>query len=262
LNVRLGDVSRTTFIGANLTIFVVLFFPLIAPSHYLSSQLTLTQTLLPLVLIPFSIFFLASDVLARDPRVLALVAILISLVAAVRPLGAGVAGIEPVWFVVVVAGASLGPQLGFVVGSLGLFTSALVTGAVGGWLPYQMAAAAWLALGAGLVSRLPVHYRRWSLTIYSGIAGFFIGWLLNVWFWLNLTGLDAAISYSSQADVLDRVGALVRYSLTTSIGFDIPRSVTTAILVFLTAPGAIATVTRLRRRFTRPESSETHTTST
>ena len=73
--------------------------------------------------------------------------------AALRPLGAGTAGIETVFFLLVLAGRVYGPGFGFVLGSTTLFTSALLTGGVGPWLPFQMLAASWVGLGAGLLPR-------------------------------------------------------------------------------------------------------------
>ena len=71
--------------------------------------------------------------------------------AALRPLGAGTAGIETVFFLLVLGGRVLGPGFGFVLGCTTLFASALLTGGVGPWLPFQMFGRAWVGLGAGLL---------------------------------------------------------------------------------------------------------------
>jgi len=54
-----------------------------------------------------------------------------------RPLGAGVAGIEPMWAVLILGGFALGPGFGFVLGSVSLFASALITGGVGPCSPFK-----------------------------------------------------------------------------------------------------------------------------
>ena len=51
------------------------------------------------------------------------------------------------------AGRVFGPGFGFVLGATSLFASALLTGGVGPWLPFQMLGAAWVGLGAGLLPR-------------------------------------------------------------------------------------------------------------
>jgi hypothetical protein len=73
--------------------------------------------------------------------------------AALRPLGAGTAGVETIFFLLVLGGRALGPGFGFCLGLHTLFASALLTGGVGPWLPFQMIACAWVGLGAGLLPR-------------------------------------------------------------------------------------------------------------
>ena len=85
---------------------------------------------------------------ARTRRV-AMLAVLAAVATAVRPLGAGVAGLEPMFVVLLLGGRALGPAFGFALGSLAMFTSALLTAGVGPWLPFQMMAAGWFAMAAG-----------------------------------------------------------------------------------------------------------------
>ena len=71
--------------------------------------------------------------------------------AALRPLGGGTAGFEPMFFLLVLGGRVLGPRLRLRRWAPStLFASALLTGGVGPWLPFQMLAAAWVGFGAGL----------------------------------------------------------------------------------------------------------------
>ena len=66
-----------------------------------------------------------------DAKALAMLGVLSALGAALRPMGAGTAGIETIFFLLVLAGRVYGPGFGFVLGSTTLFTSALLTGGVG-----------------------------------------------------------------------------------------------------------------------------------
>ena len=88
-----------------------------------------------------------------DVKAIAMLGLLSAVGAALRPLGAGTAGIETVFFLIILAGRVYGPGFGFVLGAITLFTSALLTGSVGPWLPFQMLASAWVGLGAGLLPR-------------------------------------------------------------------------------------------------------------
>jgi energy-coupling factor transport system substrate-specific component len=84
-----------------------------------------------------------------DTKALAMLGVLSAIGAALRPLGAGTAGIETIFFLLVLAGRVFGPGFGFALGATTMFASALITAGVGPWLPFQMMAAAWVGAGAG-----------------------------------------------------------------------------------------------------------------
>ena len=86
-----------------------------------------------------------------DAKALAMLGVLTAVNAALRTLGAGMAGVELVFFLLILAGRVFGPGFGFVLGCTSLFASALLTSGVGPWLPFQMLCSAWIGLGAGLL---------------------------------------------------------------------------------------------------------------
>jgi len=118
-----------------------------------------------------------------DAKSIAILGVLIAVIAALRPLGAGTAGLEPIWFVIVLGGRALGPGFGFALGSLSLAASALITGGVGPWLPFQMIAAAWVGLGAGLLPPMKGRAEIAMLAGYGMIASMAYGLAMNLWFW-------------------------------------------------------------------------------
>ncbi len=81
-------------------------------------------------------------------------------------------GIETVFFLLVLGGRVYGPGFGFVLGSTTLFASAILTGGIGPWLPFQMLAASWVGLGAGLLP--PARGRREIalLAAYGAVSAF------------------------------------------------------------------------------------------
>ncbi|HUW02351.1 MAG TPA: ECF transporter S component [Acidimicrobiales bacterium] len=184
-----------------------------------------------------------------DARTVAMLGILSALGAAVRPLGAGTAGVETVFFLLVLSGRVFGPGFGFVLGNTALLSSALLTGGVGPWLPYQMLAAAWVAAGAGL---LPLRVRGRAelamLAAYGALAGLLYGLALNLSFWPFTLGADSSISFVPGDAVLENLRRLVVFSLTTSLGWDIGRAVTTALLVVVAGPVVLRTLRRAARR--------------
>ena len=66
-----------------------------------------------------------------DAKALAMLGVLSAVGAALRPLGAGTAGLETVFFLLVLGGRVFGAGFGFVLGATTLFASALLTGGVG-----------------------------------------------------------------------------------------------------------------------------------
>ena len=77
----------------------------------------------------------------------------------------GVGGFSPIFFLVLVAGYEFGASYGFLVGAFSLLVSALVTGGIGPWLPYETFAVGWMGAAAGLagstVRRLRPARRGW-----------------------------------------------------------------------------------------------------
>ena len=88
-----------------------------------------------------------------DAKALALLGVLSAINAGLRLLGAGTAGIETVFFLLVLSGRAYGPGFGFTLGCTSLFASAMITGGVGPWMPYQMFGCAFVGLSAGLLPR-------------------------------------------------------------------------------------------------------------
>ncbi len=183
-----------------------------------------------------------------DARAVAMLGVLSAMGAAVRPLGAGTAGIETVFFLLIISGRVFGPGFGFVLGNTALFASAILTGGVGPWLPYQMLGAAWVAAGAGFLPAWRGRAEVALLAAYSALAALLYGLALNLSFWPFALGGDTDLSFQAGDGVVDNLTRLVVFSLTTSLGWDIGRAVTTALLVVLAGPVLLRTFRRASRR--------------
>jgi energy-coupling factor transport system substrate-specific component len=183
-----------------------------------------------------------------DSKAVAMLGVLSALGAAVRPLGAGTAGIETVFFLVLLGGRVFGPGFGFVLGNTTLFASALLTGGVGPWLPYQMLGAAWVALGAGLLPQVRGRVELAVLAAYGVVAGLAYGLLLNLSFWPFAIGDGTSISFVPGAPVVENLTRLAAFTLATSLGWDLGRAITTVVLVLLTGPVLLRTLRRAARR--------------
>ncbi|MCX6424764.1 MAG: ECF transporter S component, partial [Actinobacteria bacterium] len=168
--------------------------------------------------------------------------------AALRPLGVGHAGLEPMWFIVILGARVLGPGFGFALGSLGLFVSALLTAGVGPWLPFQMLGAAWVGLGAGLLPRATGRSEITLMAAYGAIASFAYGLLLNLWFWPFTANLPAAVSYIPGASIPANLLAWITFTVVTSLGYDIPRAVLTVTLILIAGAPILQALRRVSRR--------------
>jgi energy-coupling factor transport system substrate-specific component len=183
-----------------------------------------------------------------DAKAVAMLGVMAAVGAAVRPLGAGTAGIELVFFVILLGGRVLGAGFGFALGALTLFASALVTGGVGPWLPYQMLGAAWVGAIGGL---LPPWRGRAELVLLAGVGAVTsvaYGILLNLSFWPFALGGDTALSFVAGDPVVENLRRLVAFSLATSLGWDLGRAITTASLVLLAGPVVLPVLRRAARR--------------
>ena len=203
-----------------------------------------------LILLPVLVLVVLAEISngGIDSKALAMLGVLSAIGAALRPLGAGTAGIEMTFFLLILAGRVFGPGFGFVLGSTTLFASALLTGGVGPWLPFQMLAASWVGLGAGL---LPPVRGRWEIVMlaaYTAFAALAFGLLMNLWFWPFVLGDDTAISYLPGGSIEDNLHRLLLYSLATSMGWDIVRAITNVILILLLGPAVLAVLRRAARR--------------
>jgi energy-coupling factor transport system substrate-specific component len=242
----IGAIVATSAVG-----MLAFLWPMLAPrgSEILAhaSDAPLIFGLLVPLLLAVTLSLVADG--AMGAKAVALIGVLAATAAALRALGAGIAGLEPIWIVIVLGAYALGAGFGFVLGAVCLVASALLTGGVGPWLPFQMIGAAWVGLTAGMLAgRLPVRGERWWLASFAAVAAVIYGWLLNLWFWPTLTGLPEQISFVPGADPLTNVMQWVRFNLATSMGYDVPRAVLTFVALVWLGPRVLASLRRASRQ--------------
>ncbi|MFW6774019.1 ECF transporter S component [Nocardioides sp. CPCC 205120] len=191
-----------------------------------------------------------------DSRALAVLGVLTAVNAVMRGLGAGTAGIELVFFLLVLAGRVFGPGFGFVLGTLSLFAGALLTAGVGPWLPYQMLVAGWVGLGAGLLPRrLTGRAELAALVVYGVLAAYAYGLLLNLQGWPYLLGVGVpgvdgqGLTFVPGDPLLENLQRFGVYTLVTSTtSWDTGRALTTALALVLLGPAVLTTLRRAARR--------------
>ncbi len=192
---------------------------------------------------------IALDDGAVDVKAVAVLGLLSAVGAVVRPLSAGTAGVELVFILLVLGGRALGPGFGFALGSTTLVTSALVTGGVGPWLPFQMLAASWIGLGAGLLPRRPRGRGEIAmLAAYGAVGALAFGLAMNLSYWPFQLGLGTELSYVAGEPVTANLHRFGVFVAATSLGWDVGRAVTTAVGVTLVGRPVLAALRRTAAR--------------
>ena len=210
-----------------------------------------------LVLLPLVIVVVLAEFSegGMDARTLAVLGVLSAVNAILRGLGAGIAGIELVFFLLILAGRVFGPGFGFVLGCTSLFASALMTAGVGPWLPFQMLVSAWIGMGAGfLPRRLTGRTELAVIVVYGIVASYAFGILMSLSSWPFILGIavqghEGSLSYVAGAPLPENLQRFVVYTLLTSTAsWDTGRAITTSVALVVLGPAILTTLRRASRR--------------
>ncbi len=182
-----------------------------------------------------------------DAKAVAMLGMLSAVGGALRALGPGTAGLEPSFAVIILGGRVFGKGFGFVLGAVTLFTGALLTGGVGPWLPFQMIAAGWVGFFAGCLP--PTRGRLEVLTLagYSFVAGLAFGLVMNLWFW-PFAAYGPETSYVAGDPFVANASRYGLFYLTTSLPWDLGRSVLSALVVLFAGTALLRALRRASRR--------------
>ena len=247
----------TTALGIFAYIYPLLNFPAPAISSATRrNDLPLMMAIL-LVLCIFVIIFEVQQV-RLSARLIALLGVLIAINATMRFIELALpvlGGFSPVFFLIMICGYVFGGRVGFLMGALSLFVSALVTGGVGPWLPNQMFTAGWVGMSATLVRSLVklFHMEKkageiWLLLLFGTFWGFLYGAITNLWFWPFLSA-PGAQAFSAGSGLLTSLRNYGIYYLATSFMWDAGRAIGNALLVFFFGRATLQVLARFQRRF-------------
>lgn len=137
------------------------------------------------IMVPFFVMFEKRKASAYE---VVLIAVLVTLAVVGRLLFIAIPNVKPVFAIVIIAGAFLGPSRGFVVGSMTAFVSNFMFGQ-GPWTPYQMLAWGIMGLVAGLIGQKMLgHKYPVAICAYGFIASFvFHGLITDIWTVLSIS---------------------------------------------------------------------------
>lgn len=185
-------------------------------------------------------------------RSVAVLGVLTALVAALR-LPAGPGDAPTFFFLIILAGYVYGGVFGFLLGALGLFVSAIITGGVGPWLPFQMFVSGWMGLCTAAIAPVGRRLRPGSwrelllLAAYGYLWGLLFGALMNLWFWpFSPPGALAWAPGMGLGETLRRYGA---FYLLTSFAWDSARAIGNALLILALGRPVLKELRRFQARF-------------
>jgi energy-coupling factor transport system substrate-specific component len=246
--IKVGPRSAVAITMASALGLVAFLWPfVVAPGTFSSTETPPLMFAVLLVLVLAVVFAEIADG-GIDAKALAMLGVLSAINAALRPLDAGTAGIETVFFLLVLAGRVFGPGFGFALGCTSLFTSALLTGGVGPWMPYQMFGCAWIGMFAGLLPQFRGKAEIALLAVYGAVAGYLFGFLLNLSFWPFSLDPSSSIAYRPGLSFVEQWHRYLVFDATTSLGWDTGRAITDVVAILVVGPAVLAAFRRAARR--------------
>ncbi len=248
---RFSPLARIGIALVSLVSLLAFTWPLYLPESAFGLAMTQDRYWVFFLVIPLALFFLGLEINRGkiEMTALALLAVLAALAAALRQIGAGAVGIEPMWFLVILAARVFGATFGFSLGAIAMALSALLTGGIGPWLPFQIMAASWIGLLAGsLPQRVRGRLEIAMLMVIALVAGMSFGFLMDLQLWPWILGTETAISFVPGAGIEENLSRFVRFHFLTAMAWDIPRSILTATLIAITGAPILNALRRAQKR--------------
>lgn len=188
-----------------------------------------------------------------DSRAIALLAAIAAIDSALRlAVIVGVGGFNPIFFLILCAGYVFGTSFGFLVGAMSILVSALVSGGVGPWVPYQVFAAGWVGVAAGIAGRWrgPSVGLRDVLVLAAvgAVMGYVFGMLMDVTVWIPAFRGNPSLGWFPGLPAGEAVVHYARFYALTSLAYDTFRAVGNAVMVIALGAPVLAALARFRAR--------------
>jgi energy-coupling factor transport system substrate-specific component len=194
---------------------------------------------------------------AIDSKTVALLGVLVAVNSLLRPFQ-GPGGFSAFLVLPILGGYVFGARFGFLLGALSVVVSAIFTGGVGPWMPFQMLAFGWVGLcSAALPQRVMSSIargkaERWLLAGWGIAVGLVFGAVMNLWFWPYIAlsaGLPEGQAWQPGAGLIEAVQRYKAFYLATSLAWDVWRSIGNALLILFLGPPVLRLLRRFKQRF-------------
>jgi energy-coupling factor transport system substrate-specific component len=152
----------------------------------------------------------------------------------------------------ILAAAAFGPRFGLVLGMSSMALSALLTGGLGPWLPFQMLGAGWMGASAGWLGRMttrqPPTVELVALAVAGWLWGFAYGAILNLWSWPFVLGDTGELAWVPGSGALETLQQYHRYYVATSLAWDAAGATANAVVIVLIGRPLLASMRRFAHR--------------
>ena len=188
-----------------------------------------------------------------DTRAIALLAAIAAIDSALRlAVIVGIGGFNPIYFLILCSGYVFGVSFGFMAGALSILVSALLSGGVGPWVPYQVFAMGWVGVAAGVAGRwrsaTPGLRDVLVLAAVGGVMGYVFGALMDVTDWVPGFRGNPTIGWSPGMQPATAALHFARYYMLTSFAYDTFRAVGNVVMVLGLGAPVLAALARFRAR--------------
>jgi energy-coupling factor transport system substrate-specific component len=250
--------ALTTLLG--IWAFLYPFF--IAPSQGqdVSSSHSADAPLIFLLVTGLCLLAIVADLETRaiDSKMVALLGVLVATNSLLRPL-TGPGGFSAFYVLPILCGYVFGGLFGFLLGALSLLVSAIFTGGVGPWMPFQMLAIGWIGL---LSSALPKHLmssiangkaERWLLAAWGALIGIIFGLIINLWSWPYIAGTTSGLPvdqvWQPGAGLEEALRRYAAFYVATSLPWDLWTGTGNVLLILVLGPPILRLLRRFKQRF-------------
>ncbi|MCS7179077.1 MAG: ECF transporter S component [Anaerolineae bacterium] len=249
-------VSSLLGVSAFLYPFFIVVSPQSPAQAHSNDAPLVTAALLGLLLMAMIVELQGQTLGAKMVALLGILTALNSVLRFIENAIPGPGGFSPVFAPIILTGYVFGGRFGFLMGVFSLLVSALITGGVGPWLPYQMFAAGWVGLTTGGLHLLrplfgPYRHQKAEIALlcaWGFLWGLLYGAIMNLWFWPWAVGPPDQ-TWSAGLSLADGLRNYGKFYLVTSLAWDMGRAIGNVALILLIGPPTLRTLERFRQRF-------------